>query len=120
MSYLREIIERDLGTTLEGDFRLPVVLIAPDGSQQTVNGMIVYETASIDERTGQPVIVHQPAVTVRISSLTRVPVAGETWAVRIPTAPSYTGTKTTFYAREFVDGRSHGWIQMTLIRAEQS
>ena len=114
---IRELIETDLETTLEGDFSLPVELIDPDGVvYDDLVGQVLYN--SIDENE---VFSGKPVVTLRISSLMRVPVAGENWAVKIPENPSTTDTLVTYILdKPPVHNRSIGYIKLYLTRTVQS
>jgi hypothetical protein len=119
---LRAQIETDLGDTLEGDFGLPVTLISPSGVSETVRGQVAYDTREYDPITGAEMIIDLPVVTVRRSSLSTIPADGETWAIRIPSTPSVTGTLETYVLsdRPIKHGRSYGWITLYLTKAEQS
>lgn len=87
------MIEEDLGTVLESDFGAPVVLVDPEGNviDTSVHGGKLYGRVQYDyvaeQPSGERVIVKQPMVILRKSSLSRVPQAGENWAIRIPTSP---------------------------------
>lgn len=120
---LREQVESDLSFTLEsiGDWGLPVELIDPDGLVYQLNGQILYDTIVTDPETGGEIIVHKPVVTLRRSSLTRVPLSGEKWAVKIPIEPSLTANKVTFLLeRPTEEGGSIGFIRLYLMKAKQS
>jgi hypothetical protein len=120
---LRVQIEEDLATTLESadDFGLPVILISPDGEIQEVNGQILYDTQKIDPETGLDMIVHKPVVTLRRSSLTRIPAGGEKWGIRIPETPDPDADKTLHMLEQAPeDGRSIGYIKLYLTRAVQA
>lgn len=125
MTNLREQIEADLAETLEDsdEFGLPVILISPDGVEyDAVYGQILYDTRAYDE-VGIEVLDHMPVVTVRRSSLTRVPLPDEkgTWAVKIPTTPSSTAATTTFLlGHASQDGGSIGFIRLYLSKAVQA
>ena len=105
MVNLRRLAEQDLETTLEGEWGLPVILIDPEGnviSKKTgtlndLTGQILYDTVKHDLDTGLPVVVNHPVVTVRRSSLSRVPKAGEKWLVRIPVSPVEGAVWTSAY-----------------------
>lgn len=114
---IREQIESDLETTLEGDFNLPVELIDPDGVvYDNLLGQVLYD--SVDENE---MLSGKPVVTLRISSLTRVPLAGENWAVRIPQNPSTTDTLVTYILDKAPShGRSIGFIKFYLTKTVQS
>ncbi len=124
MGNLRELAEADLETTLEDSvmgFGLPIVLIDPDGAEQTVNGQVLYETVIENPETGQEIIVPKPVVTVRRSSLDRIPIAGENWFVKIPSTPAVAAAKENYLLeRPPEGGRSIGYIRLYLMKAEQS
>jgi hypothetical protein len=118
--WIREQIEADLQEILEGSFSLPIVLFGPDGERQDLNGQVVYETIEIDPQSGSEVIVEKPVVTVRRSSLSRVPLFGEPWSVQIPGTPSRTATMVTYMLeRPPEGGRSIGFIRLYLMKAAQ-
>ena len=96
MGTLRAQVERDLGTTLEGDFGMPVEITSPDGETQIYNvnnpsellmAQVLYFSRRENPETGETIVVNQPVVTLRISSLIRVPVPGERWFVRMAISP---------------------------------
>ncbi len=120
---LRAEIEAELAETLEDDddFGLPVILTAPDGVvYAAVYGRIQYDSIVQDEG-GNAVIDSNPIVTLRRSSLTRIPAPSEKWAVTIPVDPT-TGAPTSKFLLERAaqGGRSIGFINLFLRRAEQS
>lgn len=130
MINLREQIEADLLETLEGEFGLPVVLIDPDGvtydksandPENDLVGQVLYDTMIENPETGQDIIVHKPVVTLRRSSLGRVPVSGEKWVVKIPIVPQYDAEKVTFsLERPAEEGGAIGFIRLYLMEIEQS
>lgn len=94
MINLRAQVEKDLRHTLEGEFALPVELVAPDGEVYTqtadgrpLTGQVLYNTVRNDIDTANRVVTDTSVVTLRRSSLTRIPLAGEKWLVRIPESP---------------------------------
>jgi hypothetical protein len=129
---LRAQIETDLEQTLEdpNGFGLPVVLVAPDGTvyDKSANdpdvdlcGQVLYDSKRVDPETGLDIIIHQPVVTLRRSSLTRVPVAGEKWAVKIPITPNPDADKVTHaLERAPEDGGSIGFLRLYLTKAVQA
>lgn len=123
MANLREAIEASLGHALENaayGFGLPIVLIAPDGTSQALNGKIIWDHKVFDPETGSTMIVHRPVITVRISSLTRVPVSGEKWLAKIPNAPSRTAPVETYIVQDpETDGRSIGFMRIFLTAIRQ-
>lgn len=125
---IRDRIEADLRVTLEGDWGLPVALISPSGEiiSTSLNGgpllgQVLYDTIKANPETGEVIIVGNPVVTLRRSSLSRVPVPGEKWVVRIPTSPSTTAPLEDFMidSKPSEGGRSIGVIKLYLRRAKQ-
>ena len=91
MTSLLPRIERDLGTTIEGAFSVPVVLVSPDGERiektadgRPLCGFVRWTRKETSPEGGEPIVVHAPVVTLRLSSLSRVPATGEKWFVQIP------------------------------------
>lgn len=100
---LRLRAERDLGKTLEGVWGLPVFLTAPDGTAinecvdgRPLTGQIMFDYVTANPDTGQEFVVYAPVVTLRKSSLSRVPKAGEKWLVQIPDRPDPDAVKKSF------------------------
>jgi hypothetical protein len=123
MPNLREIVEFDLATTLEGDFALPVELVAGDtGIEYTgLLGQVLYDSRIENPVTGGEESIHKPVVTLRRSSLTRIPVSGEKWVVRIPLTPSTTAPLEPFSLEIATEGGdSIGFIRLYLMKPEQS
>lgn len=128
---LRERAESDLSQSLEGDFGLPVELIDPDGEiintrqsdDSTLKGQVLYNSKDVDIDTGLPIVINRPVVTLRRSSLSRIPVAGEKWIVRIPKNPSETDTLIDFAldeSRPPETGQSIGFIKLYLRTTQQT
>lgn len=125
---IREEIEAALAETLEDPdcFGLPVLLVDPDGVEHgPYYGQVLYDTrvTKATEEEFLEVVDHNPVVTLRRSSLARIPLPTEKtrWAVRIPTTPSLTATKETFMlGRVSEDGGSIGFIRLYLTRPVQS
>lgn len=136
MINLRERAERDLLHSLEKEFGLPVIITSPDGVKQEfsensanplspdiLSGQILYSYVAVNPDTGEEVIVNNPVVSLRRSSLVRVPVAGETWVFEIPVTPSVAATKVPFImdaTRSPENDDSIGYIRYFLTKAEQS
>lgn len=123
MINLRQQTEKDLGFSLEGAWSLPVVLIDPDGVEQTksknnplndLSGQILYDHRIVDSDTGMEHTVNTPVVTLRISSLDRVPQDGEKWGMKFPLVPDPSAPKTTFIliGRPPEGGPSIGFIRL--------
>lgn len=123
MLNLRQQTEKDLGFSLEGAWSLPVVLIDPEGVEQTkskndplndLSGQILYDHRVVDSDTGMEHLVNTPVVTLRISSLDRVPQDGEIWGMKFPLVPDPSAAKTTFIltGRPTEGGASIGFIRL--------
>lgn len=130
MANLRVLAEKDLGQTLEGEYGLPVELRDPDGVKITTSandgsplvGQIMIDTVEITE-TEQNVVNTNPIVVLRVSSLSRVPKAGEDWHVRIPILPDPAAPKEDFVldgSNVDTGGATIGFIRLHLRKAEQS
>lgn len=128
---LRQRAEADLGTSLEKDWGLPVVLISPDGeiidtsenSGEALTGQVLYDTVTTNPETGESVIVNNPIVTLRRSSLSRVPAPTERWIVKIPITPDPDADLVEFVlssVRSPEGGRSIGFIKLFLQKAKQT
>jgi len=105
MINLREQIELDLAESIEGEWKMPVELTSPDGVQQILNkndptellgGQVLYFTSRENPVTGETMIVNNPVITLRISSLDRVPQPGEKWYIKIPISPVSGAPKVRF------------------------
>lgn len=137
MGNLREKMEAGLEKMLEdyeNGYGLPVVLIAPDGTKQEYSandpdtprtillaGRVTYARFEQDPATGMPYRVDNPIVTLRRSSLDRVPVAGEKWIVQIPEEPKVDADKKSFLMEHAPrTGGSYQWIQLPLTDLEQN
>jgi len=125
---LRTLIESDLAVTLEGDYGLPVALIAPDGIRDTMTvdgrplmGQVLFDIVRVSE-TGDNITINTPVVSLRRSSLRRVPEPGESWIVEIPESP-LSGAPLVQYAfsatRPPEGGTTIGFIRMYLQHVEQ-
>lgn len=121
---LRERTERDLARTLEGRWSLPVNLVNPDGVRTDgLRGQILYDIVRMNPETGEMVTVSTPVVTLRRSSLARIPIAGERWLVEIPATPEETGALVPYIIsadRPPEGGASIGFIRIYLQQVEQS
>lgn len=133
MGGLREIIEKDLAETIEGDFGLPVELLSPTaGTWQTkskndpdldLQASIMYETVIATPDMDGEMVAHKPFVSLRRSSLDEVPTPlnYENWVVRIPIRPSETASKVSYRIhRPPEGGETIGFIRLYLELIEQS
>lgn len=119
---LRARVERDLSRTLEGEFGMPITLIDPTtGTRQSVRGQVCYFSKDVEPETGVQIRVEKPSVTVRRSSLTIVPQAGERWGVRVPSSP-VAGAPIETYVSEVGarDGNSFGFLTLYLTKTKQA
>jgi hypothetical protein len=127
---LRERAESLLGLTLEGPFGLPVELTDPDGviytetnDGRTLKGQVLGHRTTINPDTGVELVLVNPILVLRRSSLTRIPEDGEYWHIRMPLDPSETATKHDFMldpSKSIEGGRSLGEIRLYLKNAVQS
>lgn len=88
-----------------------------------LNGQVMYDTIEQDTDTGVDVIMHKPVVTLRRSSLVRIPVQTEKnqWLVSIPITPSQSATKQPYIMdRPSEGGNSIGFIRLYLSQPVQS
>lgn len=128
---LRERVESDLSLSLEGPWGLPVTLMSPDGVLQTLKkdttlplrGQILYDTVAMNPETGEEIVIRMPVVTLRRSSLERIPLAGENWIVAIPMTPSESAPLVQHVfssTRPPGGGASVGFIRLYLQQVEES
>ena len=120
---LRKKVESILGVTVEGIYSLPVELTDPDGIIYPLSGQVLYDTVKMDMEDGEELIDNNPIVTLRRSSLPRVPVEGEIWGVRIPTVPDREAALESFLLnpdKPLTGGASIGIITLHLQKPEQS
>lgn len=84
-------------------------------------GQIIYDTLVDNPETGQEIIVHKPVVTLRRTSLVRIPADGEKWYCEIPIEPKVDAPKYPFIVeRPTEDGGAIGFIRLYLVEAAQS
>lgn len=120
---IREMAERHLSITLEGGFSLPVVFIGPDAIEDIYRCQVLLDSYKMNPDTGQMIVSDQPIVSARISSMRRVPLSGETWVLKIPSAPAETAEKLDFVlsaTRAVEGGASIGFKRFYPRRAIQS
>lgn len=97
MSNLRALAEKDLATTLEGDWSTDVRLIAPDGIAFSAKGQVLYNLVRQEPLSGERIVSETLVVTLRRSSLSvsaaaagsihSVPQPGENWIIEVPVSP---------------------------------
>lgn len=108
---LRERAEADLSVMLEdpSQWGMPVILTDPDGIEYKTSanspdpqnplalyGQVFKNTVRVNPENGEPMVTESPAVTLRLSSLDRVPAPGEKWFIEFPTEPSLTAEKQPY------------------------
>lgn len=103
---------------------MPVTLTAPDGERYTgLTGQVLYDIVRLNPDTGERITVSTPVVTLRRSSLPRVPQPGENWLVEIPESPLAGAPmvqKVTSGVRPPQGGASLGMIRIYLQDVEDS
>lgn len=113
---LRALAESHLSVTLEGAWAIEVDLIGPDGVKQLgLKAQVLYDRTEQNPSTGQPVIVNEPVVVLRHSSLTIMPKTNEKWLIRMPVSPVTGAVKEDFVldpSRAVEGGRSIGFIRI--------
>ena len=116
LANLRALAESHLSVTLEGAWAIEVDLIGPTGMKQLgLKAQVLYDRTEESPATGQPVIVNEPVVVLRHSSLTVVPKTNEKWLVRMPVSPVEGAAKEDFVldpSRAVEGGRSIGFIRI--------
>ena len=142
MENLRQLAEEALAETLEdvnNGFGLPIELFDPDGNHITetndgrpLAGQVLRDSFTVYPDTGAMVIISCPIVVLRISSLPRVPKEGETWIVRVPSAPMPDASKENFVFDEDRPPELNrslgiiklftrkGWVSVNFIRVKQA
>lgn len=129
---LRVAVEADLQDS-EDDWGLPIELTDPDGNKQIYKAgstseklkslQILYNTRVFNPDTGDEKVVPVKMVSVRISSLDRVPQPGENWHVRIPGKPDPDAAMIDLVltaTRPTEDGSGLGHVRLYPQKAEQS
>jgi len=130
MNIREHLATKGLKRMIEGNFGLPVILIAPDGTTistddegNTLKGQVLYDHDSLDPETGDLMSTKEIRVTLRKTALSTIPAAGETWKVSIPDDPSGQDTMTTYLMNPDespVDGQSAGFITLKPKNVDQS
>jgi len=113
---LRQLAESDLSHSIEKEWGMSVTLIDPDGEIYTgLKGQVLNFTQQENPETGEIVVINKPVITLRISSLDRVPLPGENWIITYPTSPvSGAATKDGLFSatRAPEDGSDIGFMRM--------
>lgn len=96
MEDLRATAESELFDCIESELGTPIILISPDGKRYTnsankplelLRGKVHMYSKAENPETGETIIVDEPSVTFRTSSLARVPVPNENWFMQFKTSP---------------------------------
>jgi hypothetical protein len=131
MGNLRKLAVSDVKELNQKDWGLPVELTDPDGNKYITDNVtgekltaiqILYDYRKLDPGTGEEITVNEPVVTIARSSLSRVPIAGERWHVRIPIEPDPDAELQDFILSETrapEGGRSLGFINLYPQKAVQ-
>lgn len=111
---------------LESEWKMTVELTSPDGITQLysannptelLGGQVLYSSRRENPETGETIVVNQPVVTLRVSSLVRIPKAGEKWYIKIPTGYEPDSVKQSFVFtpdRSPENGTDMGFIKLYL------
>lgn len=120
MSRLRALAENHLSVTLEGDWSDEIRLTAPDGVRYTtrpdgepLRGQVLRDIVRRDVETGERLTIATPVITLRRSSLTRIPAPGEIWMVESDALPA-PGQYIISPSRPPEGGGSIGFIRLYL------
>jgi len=86
------MMERDLGEMIEGPFAVLVELLPPGGAwiRTSLRGGPLHglwTNAYFDTEGGEQVVVNEPCLCLRRSSLSRIPLHDEKWALRVQDTP---------------------------------
>jgi hypothetical protein len=124
LANLRALAESHLSVTLEGAWAIEVDLIGPDGKKQLgLKAQVLYDRTEQNPATGQPVIVNEPVVVLRYSSLNPAPASpNEKWHISMPVSPVASAEKADFVldpSRAIEGGRSIGIIRLYPKRVRQ-
>ena len=96
MENLRVAVERDLADSLEGEWLMPVEIVFGNGVTQKymknnpsklLGGQVLYYSRRENPSTGEMMIVNEPVVVLRVSSLIQDFIAGETCYIKFASSP---------------------------------
>jgi hypothetical protein len=120
---LRKLAVKDVKNLNVKDWGIPLELMGPDGTWYRTDNetgallqalQVTYDYRKLDPQTGLEVIVNEPVITVSLSSLARIPIAGERWIVRIPVDISHLDVFVNFVLTE--DRAPEGGASLGFIR----
>lgn len=120
---IRALAEQHLGESLEGGYGIEVILTGPDGKQQPVKGQVLYSRKVLNPVTGEDIIINEPVVVLRVSSLDPVPKTAEQWFIQMPVSPVEGAAKENFLmdkGKAVEGGASIGFIRLYPKKADQT
>lgn len=120
---IRALAEQHLGESIEGGFGIEVILTDKDGKQQTVKGQVLYSRKIQNPTTGEDIIINEPVVILRVSTLDPVPKSGEQWFIQMPVSPVEGAEKENFLmdkSKAVEGGASIGFIRLYPKKADQT
>ena len=129
---LRQRAADDMKQLNIADWGLPVELTDPDGIKYTLDAdtgetlqsvQILYDRRTLNLATGEETVIKEPIVVIARKSLSRIPVEGEIWHVRMPLDPDPDADLYDFIfsdVRSPEGGQSLGFIRLYLQRVVQS
>ena len=129
---LRERAVIDVKNQNLKNWALPIILQDPDGNTYDTDNetgeelkaiQILYDSTSQNPDTGDIIIVHEPVITIARSSLSRIPIPGETWHIKFPLDPTDEDTLSNYTFipdRSSEGGNSLGFIRIYPLKLVQS
>lgn len=124
MPNLRELAVEDVKNLNVKDWGLRIELCDPDGIWYTTDNetgetlkaiQILYDYRKLNPETGEEITVHEPIVSIARLSLSRVPIPGESWVIKMPIEPSESAdlvTRVITRARSLEGGESLGFVRL--------
>jgi hypothetical protein len=131
MEDLRAAQEKDLSDCIEGEFGTDVILTDPDGEtyeysandpELKLRAKVRYKSVSVNPETGGPLYSEDIHVSIRTTSLTRVPQDGETWGIKLPVSPQVGAPIEDFLFtpdRAIISGADMGYIKIEPVAVGQ-
>ena len=120
---IRALAEQHLVESIEGGFGIEVILTDKEGKQQTVKGQVLYSRKVQNPITGEDIIVNEPVIVLRVSTLDPVPKTGEQWFIQMPLTPLEGAPKENFLmdkGKAVEGGASIGFIRLYPKKADQT
>ena len=122
----------DVKTQNLKNWALKIELQDPDGNTYIKDNdtgedlkalQILYDRRVENPDTGEIIIVHEPVITIARSSLSRIPIPGETWSVKFPLDPTDENTLSNYVFnpdRSIAGGSSLGFFRIYPVKLVQS